>query len=394
MIFYPVYSGHWCFQLFTSCAVIASVITTGPPQCSASETQRTSTPSAKTPKSNMAEGNTGQAEPSRSVVYSSTGAEAETPAICEQARTEPSVSGHGDLWSGQQIRNPLARAMYQKLKEDERNKNDKHVYWYRVVVSRLPEDVQNLFLQFEQDEGTDDFLQNCQDKSDQLFTQILYSVARPILNIFMTQTSINGFLNRGSMFIFSKNQFEKLLGFSAYYKGENLLDLGAGDGMVTLKMASYFRNTYTTEMSGMMVRRLTGHGFKVLEVDEWHKSGLQYDLIACLNLLDRCDKPLSLLADMRASLTPGVGRVLVAVVIPFKPYVEFGSRTHEPTEYLHVRGSNFEEQVEHFVRIFRQSGFEVERFTRLPYLCEGDLKHSFYVLTDAIFVLRAIDSQS
>ena len=28
------------------------------------------------------------------------------------------------------------------------------------------------------------------------------------------------------MFIFSKNQFEKLMGYSAYHKGNNLLDLG------------------------------------------------------------------------------------------------------------------------------------------------------------------------
>ncbi|RUS69373.1 hypothetical protein EGW08_022863, partial [Elysia chlorotica] len=67
------------------------------------------------------------------------------------------------------------------------------------------------------------------------------------------------------------------------------------------------------------------------------------------------------------------------------------SKTHEPSEFLRVTGSNFEEQVDQLVSIFRQAGFVVEKFTRLPYLCEGDLRHSFYVLTDALFVLKAAE---
>jgi len=303
----------------------------------------------------------------------------------------------GDGWpgaAGEHIRSPLARTIYQKMREDELNKNDKHVYWYRVITSRFPENLQQLFLQLDQDESTDEFLHNCQEKSDQIFTQIFYSLARPVLSFIMTQTSINGFLNRGSMFIFSERQFEKLLGISSYHKFDNLLDLGAGDGMVTLRMSSYFNNTYATEMSTPMVRRLTGHGFKILNVDSWHKSNLQFDLIACLNLLDRCDKPLTVLADIRRSLKPGTGRALVAVVIPFKPFVEFESKTNQPTEYLRVQGKNFEEEVEKFISVFHQQGFQVEKFTRLPYLCEGDLKHSFYVLTDAVFVLKLAESPS
>ena len=61
----------------------------------------------------------------------------------------------------------------------------------------------------------------------------------------------------------------------------------------------------------------------VLDVDQWSESGLQFDLVSCLNLLDRCDKPMSLLAQMKTALRPGTGRLLVAAVIPFKPYVEF-----------------------------------------------------------------------
>ena len=63
---------------------------------------------------------------------------------------------------------------------------------------------------------------------------------------------------------------------------------------------------------------------RVLEVDSWDDGNITYDVISCLNLLDRCDKPVSMLHAMRRVLRPGTGRVLVALVIPFKPYVEFG----------------------------------------------------------------------
>ncbi|GFN85992.1 methyltransferase-like protein 9 [Plakobranchus ocellatus] len=312
-------------------------------------------------------------------------------ACSDEDATESGAPEPG-LIAGQHIRSPLARAVYFKLKEDEREKSDTHVYWYRVIVSRFSEDLQTKFIQFNQDEGTDEFLQNCQEKSDAIFSQIFYSLARPVLNFFMTQTSINGLLNRGSMYIFSKAQFEELMNYSTYFKGSTLLDLGAGDGMVTAQMSGYFNKTYVTEMSSVMVRRLSSKGYKVLDVDRWSETDIRFDLVSCLNLLDRCDKPMSLLAQIKTVLQPSTGRLLVATVIPFKPYVEFNSKTHEPSELLRITGSNFEEQVQQLVSLFHQAGFLVEKFTRLPYLCEGDLRHSFYVLTDAVFVLKVAEN--
>lgn len=39
--------------------------------------------------------------------------------------------------------------------------------------------------------------------------------------------------------------------------------------------------------------------------------------------------------------------------------------------------------------VFPRAGFEVEAVTRLPYLCEGDMYNDYYVLDDAVFVLKA-----
>ena len=67
------------------------------------------------------------------------------------------------------------------------------------------------------------------------------------------------------MFVFSEQQFSQLIDFPTSYGGvklKSLLDLGAGDGAVTSRMAPFFENVYATEMSYTMQWRLQQKGFK------------------------------------------------------------------------------------------------------------------------------------
>ena len=195
-------------------------------------------------------------------------------------------------------------------------------------------------------------------------------------------------LDRGSMFVFSTTQFDQLLGIDEAWKADSLLDLGAGDGKVAEKMAGHFQHIYTTEISTQMRKQLVKRGFAVLGIDEWTEQ--KYDIISCLNLLDRCDKPLTLLKQIRESLKED-GRLVIASVSPYSAYVEENkSNGNKPTEWLAIRKTKcVEEQVNQMVEnVFIPSGFEVVSFSRLPYLCEGDLTTSFYVLYDILFVLK------
>ncbi|XP_061196972.1 protein-L-histidine N-pros-methyltransferase-like [Saccostrea echinata] len=287
------------------------------------------------------------------------------------------------------IRSPLVRAVYQRLKEDERQRNDDHHYWYSFDRARVSADVCECFIQFHQDAETEQFLSDCYEKADWIFTQLYHSIAKSILSWFMTSTSINGLLQRGSMFVFSDEQLRQLLQVGVGWEGQNMLDLGAGDGRVTEKMAKYFRQVYATEVSSTMVWRLQQKNYKILGLDEWDNGSISFDLISCLNLLDRCNKPMTILHSIRRVLTPGVGKAIVAVVLPFKPYVEQDSKDHSPEENLLIQGQSFEEQVQFFIKkVFEPAGFIVEKFSRLPYLCEGDLHQSFYALDDAVFVIK------
>lgn len=63
-------------------------------------------------------------------------------------------------------------------------------------------------------------------------------------------------LGRGSMFVFSPDQFQRLLRINPDWKTHRLLDLGAGDGEVTKIMSPHFEEIYATELSETMIWQL------------------------------------------------------------------------------------------------------------------------------------------
>lgn len=258
----------------------------------------------------------------------------------------------------------------------------------------------------------------------------------------MANTSINGLLKRGSMFVFSMQQFKALIDFEATYgnvKLNSLLDLGAGDGEVTIKMAPFFQTVYATEMSYTMQWRLQQKGFKVLDVNNWNKieldaraqesqsiniektnKYLKFDVISCLNLLDRCETPITLLKSIKEALVPN-GLLVVALVLPFKSFYEY-NRDNRPVEDLfdvrysaQISNELYEEhcmamtnqtaqcaqpvkpinpllsQISYLVNyVFKPIGFELVKYTKLPYLCEGNLSQSYFFMNDYVFVFKSV----
>ena len=153
----------------------------------------------------------------------------------------------------------------------------------------------------------------------------------------------------------------------------------------------------------------------------------KYDLISVLNLLDRCDTPITLLKKIKNALKPN-GILVVALVLPFKPYVEYNA-DNKPKECIFdeslVRDDtatqdeanactntlqpvihNSEEancsgairrkkktnqQIDSLIeRVFKPLGFALQRFSKLPYLCEGNLVQSYYFMTDYVFVFKSV----
>ena len=69
-----------------------------------------------------------------------------------------------------------------------------------------------------------------------------------------------------------------------------MIDLGAGDGNITINFKKMFQDIYATETSKPMQKLLSAKNITVLPIEEWG-SKHKYDFISCLNLLDRCDNP-------------------------------------------------------------------------------------------------------
>ena len=285
-------------------------------------------------------------------------------------------------------RSNLVRTLASKMEKDlELAEFDKEK-WYSVNLDRIGSDViRKKFVQLGVDTETQEFIDHSVAQSDWLVTQLWYNVAKSFLSWFYCQTDINGMLQRGSMFVFSREHFLKLSQLSADTRLDNMLDLGAGDGRPTQSMSGFYQNVLATEMSGPMRKNLAAKGFKVVEIDTWTKPE-EYDLISALNLFDRCDKPISIVQDIHSSLKQN-GLFVVALVLPFKPYVE-SVPSHKPSEIMHISGEVFENQLETAVALFEKFGFSLQSWSRVPYLCEGDLAKPLYHLNNALLVFKKI----
>lgn len=238
-----------------------------------------------------------------------------------------------------------------------------------------------------------------------------------------SDTNASAIVGRGNMHVLSFAHVESLLFSAADYDvhsqtlvankqgvlgaplradraGMRLLDVGAGTGSVTERLAPFFTDDgaiVTTETSVMNARLLRSRGYTcVLESLPTAEAVGQepFDLVSCLNVLDRCDKPLSLLRTMAERLRAETGRMLVSIVLPYRPSVERGRRWESPTEYVAasrelVRAGLFERWLCWFVQtFFEPAGLEVLRISKVPYLSQGDLASPYYVLPNAVFVLR------
>ncbi|MEQ2171907.1 hypothetical protein GOODEAATRI_015376 [Goodea atripinnis] len=164
------------------------------------------------------------------------------------------------MWTGKHIRSPLVRSLFMSMvTENDTGTADQEVGM--CCPDLLGESVRPLFVQSHLDSDTKAFLKRSQEKSSWLFTQLYHSLVSTVLGPMVSRTSINGFLGRGSMFVFSADQFQRLLRIVPDWTAERLLDLGAGDGGVTEVMGVHFQQVYATEVSPPMKWHLQRRNF-------------------------------------------------------------------------------------------------------------------------------------
>jgi SAM-dependent methyltransferase len=183
-------------------------------------------------------------------------------------------------------------------------------------------------------------------------------------------------------------------GFAALLEGlprRTLLDVGAGAGDVHLELAACFDRAVATETSRATAARARGRGIDCLDLDlatESWPDDARFDVVALLNVLDRTERPLTLLDRALARVSDG-GVLLLATPLPMQPHVQRAGGTADPEEWLATDGDDFEAALVGLVeRVLAPRGLEVLRWTRTPYASSGDPVVPCYELDDALLVCR------
>jgi SAM-dependent methyltransferase len=224
--------------------------------------------------------------------------------------------------------------------------------------------------------------------------------AHRALTLVMSDFDANALLGMYPVFLLSTAQAQRLLEAArpgAVSHGR-LLDIGAGSGDVTTRLSPLVDAVQCTETSRHMARRLRKRGLacwlgRVGEqggasggAGDPLESDAPFDVISLCNVIDRSDKPRSLLAAVARRLAPG-GLLLLATPLPYSPFVYAGAITREPSEKLKIDSESFEDAV---VELWRNElaplDLELRALTRLPYLSGGDAHYPAYVLDDAVLV--------
>jgi hypothetical protein len=156
-----------------------------------------------------------------------------------------------------------------------------------TVDVQLDDELAKRFILNGYDATTTRFMEYCEGQTGRVMLLWFNAVCQTCLRPFASVTTVNGLLSRGLMWVLSREQFREHLARAGVHQPSTLLDIGAGDGNVTNELAASFTGPiYATEADSIMRFRLGRRGYRCLAEDGWESHG-PFDVISCLNVLDR-----------------------------------------------------------------------------------------------------------
>ena len=228
---------------------------------------------------------------------------------------------------------------------------------------------------------------------------------------------INGLLGIYPLHLWTSDQLQQLMqhavGRESSARFAAVLDVGSGHGEVTTILRNAVVNNdngsklVTTETSPVMAKRLENLGFECWNEDismtypQRIASGVSFDLVSFLNVIDRTPKPVTLLLAAHTMLKPD-GLLLVATPLPFRPFYftndhkgHSRSSSHQrkhgqPLESLGLtKTGTWDDQAETFLtNVLPSRGFTPLAFSRVPYVSGGDFFKPFTALDDIVVIAR------
>ena len=230
-----------------------------------------------------------------------------------------------------------------------------------------------------------------------------------LLNLLKIQDDDDNQTNKTTMSTVNnnKNNINNSTTSSSSINFNTVLDVGAGDGYVT-QVAYYplFKNIEVTEASAGCIESLKNNPFitnvhfetslkKFITTTSANindKKMNTIDLISMLNVLDRCDKPLTMLKDAHACLQNSNGKLIIALTYPHRPFVVekdvLKAEQAETFDKLDIQ-TTFEEFIDKTIEHLNNLNFNVNAFSRVPYICVGSENQNddpYSCLSCALFV--------
>jgi SAM-dependent methyltransferase len=264
---------------------------------------------------------------------------------------------------------------------------------YSCDPARLGTELAERFVPSQLDTEGEAFLAAALERSPAAWKMRLHR----LLTLFVSDFDANALLGVHPVFLLSTPQALALLEArrSTELTEELWLDIGAGSGDVTTRLAALARDMYCTETSRFMARRLRRRGFRCWlgQVGEGKPldpltSSERFGVISLLNVIDRTNKPRTLLGSITRQMPSG-GILMLSTPLPYEPFYYAGSVTRAPEEQLRIQAEGWEEQLGELWRLeLAPLGLSLDAFTRVPYLSGGDAGHPAYVLDSAVLVCR------
>lgn len=221
------------------------------------------------------------------------------------------------------------------------------------------------------------------------------SGAASLLRSFLSDFDVNALLRMYPLHLLSEAQWRQIL--PEQDGAGRHLDVGAGNGDLTSCLEPLFSTTLTTESSRGMVRALRRRGFncQFMSGSDPQRDlsrtldNATFDVVTCLNVVDRTSRPTTLIRALGQRVSPG-GSLVVAVPLPLQPFYYRRAKTLAPNEPLEVAAGAWEQQCSILAQRLAAEldAFQLTTVARAPYVSGGDRKSRLYVLDDALLVFR------
>lgn len=263
---------------------------------------------------------------------------------------------------------------------------------YDCEPSRLPPPLAEQLAELSCDPAAREFLATVGAAPHGRLRTALYRGLRRVMSDF----DAYGLLDMYRVHLLSTTQLRRLLQLEDGATVATWLDIGAGNGAAIDAARPLLQQLHVTEASAVLRRKLASQGARVHAVDlceqpiDTPQGG--FDVVSCLNVLDRCLYPRTMLQHARDALAPG-GRLIIALALPLRPHVDMGGHSVDQEQPLPVHDDDLDWEAcaaRLWEQLLAPAGLQLSSLSRAPYISQGDAGGALHVLDDALFVCRAV----